>query len=118
MHRRRNGEEYYVLPGGGVEINESIEAAAVREAKEETCLDIKLGKKLLEVRGSDSSNIVFLVESFKGEPRLSSSAPEVERQAENNAYRLVWIDFNLLNNLDVVPTSVADKLKSYLETLI
>ena len=45
LHAReeRTGREFWVMPGGGLEVGESLEEAAKREAWEETGIDVDLG---------------------------------------------------------------------------
>lgn len=42
IHRINHGEEYYVLPGGGWEENETKEEGAKREVFEETSLKVEI----------------------------------------------------------------------------
>ena len=76
---RRNPPYGWALPGGFVDVGESLEQAAVREAREETCLDVKL-KILLgcysspqrDPRGHTVSP-VYIAEA-SGEPRAADDA--------------------------------------------
>lgn len=79
----RGGEPFgFALPGGFIDEGECAEAAAVREAKEETSLDIDL-KKLLYVYSNPkrdprihSMSVVFVAEA-EGKPKAGDDAKSV-----------------------------------------
>jgi 8-oxo-dGTP pyrophosphatase MutT (NUDIX family) len=110
MHRIKNGSEYYVIPGGGVEVGEELPAAAIREAKEETNLDVKLDCKLWEfINDYDSrSHHVFLSTQFAGDVKLGG--PEAEKNCETNQYLLEWHDLDEITNLLLYPETIKQKI--------
>jgi len=76
---RRNEPKGWALPGGFVDVGEAPEAAAVREAKEETGLDVKL-VELLGVYGDPARDprghtisVVYVARS-SGQPIGSDDA--------------------------------------------
>lgn len=87
--KRKNPPHGWALPGGFVDYGESLEAAAIREAKEETDLDIKLEKQLHTYSdpGRDprhhSISTVYVAKA-QGEPEASDDAMEIGIFDESN----------------------------------
>lgn len=104
MYRFKNGEEYYVFPGGGVEDNETIEQAAIREAKEETGLTVTLKKKLWEYENGGRTDNFYLVDTFTGD--LKVGGPEETRQSESNVYHLEWVPLDKVEALNLFPETI------------
>jgi len=49
LKRIKNGSEYFIFPGGGVDEGETVEQGLVREVKEELSLDISTWKHLFDL---------------------------------------------------------------------
>ena len=74
MHRvgvikRKDYQEYYTFPGGGLEEGETPEEGTIREIKEEFGINVKVIKKLYEMRSEkfNQKEIFFLCEYVDGE---------------------------------------------------
>jgi len=108
IYRFKNGREYYVLPGGGIEKNETSEEAALREIKEETGLDVTLAQKLWEFKNYGYLEHYFLASNFSG--KLKFGGPELKKMSEENVYRLVWISFSKLNQINLLPVEIKNRI--------
>ncbi len=103
---KKEGWEGLTFPGGKVEENESLMAAAIREAKEETGLDIKnlkfvgfitwLGKEYKD------TGLLYETSDYKGEL--------VSKNREGN---LSWIDYEEFKKMDGMSLSMDKILKIY-----
>lgn len=64
VKHRKEGREYWLLPGGGLENNETVEMCAVREAMEETGLNISLGKLLFTSESINPNGKKHIINMF------------------------------------------------------
>lgn len=103
---KKEGWEGLTFPGGKVEENESLMAAAIREAKEETGLDIKnlkfvgfitwLGKEYKD------TGLLYETSDYKG-----------DLVAENREGNLSWIGYEDFKKMDGMSLSMDKILKIY-----
>jgi len=121
IYRQKNGKNYYVFPGGSIELNESKEKAAIRELFEETSIvgnSIKLLFHLfikdIPTNNKDTAGHIneylFLCNYVTGEPYLRKNSEEYQRNSDNNYYKPVWIPIDEIQNILLYPLEVRDML--------
>lgn len=107
VKHRKKGEEYYLLPGGGVDFGETFETALKREFLEEVNINISVDKLCIISEGVDPKgekhiiNLVFLVDYVSGEIVL----PDEER-----IVGIEYLEVTNLNNYIIYP-NIKQELK-------
>jgi len=86
---------YWTLPGGGVEVGERREETAVREAKEEANIDIKIVRYLFENDYSAGTEYCYLAEPSNDHEISLGYDPELKDQVLSE---VEWKDINDVRN--------------------
>ena len=107
--QRRNPPYGWALPGGYVDYGESLESAAIREAKEETSLDITLVKQFHTYsdpkRDKRQHNITTgYIAQAKGEPKAADDAAGIGVFQEDKLPKEMAFDHR-----DILSTYFADR---------
>ena len=101
--KRKNPPLKWALPGGFVDYGESLEDAAVREAKEETFLDVKLQRQFHSYsdpsRDPRQHNITTVfIALAEGNPRAGDDAEEAALFHEGNLPELAFDHARILKD--------------------
>ena len=113
IRRHRGGRLYHLFPGGGVEVGESDETAAIREALEELGVHVQITRLLGTVAYGTATQVYFEVCATGGEfgtgdgPEMSSPA-----DSEVGSYEPIWLRLDELADIDVRPAALASMLAS------
>lgn len=116
IHRRRNGLEYYVFPGGHRRKGEKPEMVVLREIEEETAVIAGEPKLVFEFRDykKDIFDFYYLCNFISGErPHLNGE--EAIRNCEENFYEPLWVNLKEIEKLNILPKFAKEWL---METLL
>ena len=110
---RDAGEEWYIMPGGGMESEETLQEAVCREAAEELGLEVECGELLFVIEGVRGEafhrvDLVFACEMI-GEDR------NTERHGDTNQVGMDWLDISSLNRLPLYPSKLRRQIMNYYE---
>ena len=115
IRRVRDGQIYYVFPGGGVEHDETPQEAAIREAAEELGVEVELGPLVALARRASGSLHHFYVATLRGGTFGTGTGPEWNgdpARADRGTYEAVWLPIPRLPEHDVRPTAIAARIAS------
>lgn len=118
MHRvgvikRKDIQDYYTFPGGGLEKGETQEQGIVREVKEEFGIDIKVVKKIYEMYSEkfNQKEVFYLCEYIGGEfgtgqgPEFSNNPKYID----SGKYIPEIINKDEIENIVLLPNEIKEK---------
>ncbi len=111
IHRDRDGKEYYVFPGGGIEEGEDLEMTLKRECLEELGINITPMNKLYTLIEKDGSSQIFYncckVSGVLG----TGQGPEFSQKLKSRGtYIVKKIKIDSMSNLPVLPEKIKDNI--------
>lgn len=112
IERTREGEVYYLFPGGGVESGESAPQAAEREALEELGLSVEVGSLIAEVSYGGNLQLFFAARRLSGVFGSGEGEEMQGDQGKHGTYRALWLPLSSLHEHQIHPQRLIRLIQS------
>lgn len=107
LERHRQGKRYFVFPGGGIDRGETPEQAAIREAFEETGLQIVIESLVAEYIFRGNLEYFFLARPVGGQLGTGTGTEITHPSPSSGTYHPCWVRLPDLSGLPVLPAPIA-----------
>jgi|GEM_PF-276261 len=109
IKRHKFGRDYYVIPGGTLENDETPKQTAIREVEEEASIVCELeGGEPLYILSRARDEYYFFSNKYTGEVKLGGE--EAEANSARNSYELVWVGKDELEDIQLFPEGITEKI--------
>lgn len=111
---------HYNLPAGGVEANESVIEAVIREAKEEASINVEVGPLALVYEyaphlNNDKYGSIQSLQLMFDCKIINGTTPQLPANPDPNQTGVKWIKLNDLHSIDLYP-NIQEQIIQYSKT--
>lgn len=115
INRLKENDSYWVIPGGGVELEESHEQAVKRECLEELGIEVRVEKLFLrrigdkpEIKGQPE--FFYLCSMVSGKVG-TGRGPEFQPGTQyNGEYKINWVNLKKFPDINLKPQEVKNRI--------
>ena len=110
---RDAGEEWYIMPGGGQESEETLKEAVCREVLEELGIVVACNDLLFVVEGVHGENFHRVDLVFSCE--FMDNSPDAILHGDTNQVGVEWLDISMLHLKPLYPSKLRRQIMNFYE---